>query len=157
MRGEIQMPQNEPGIDEEFISEFTIHTQREDVRNRREQPVDAQSKKDHNTYNSEIWTIFPLAEKLVAGPIEFDSRLNIPADALALKMINEGSRHLKDLQAGFFHLICPVCFFKEEKVALVKHAYILDGLFAHQEAGADARINLDRFVMIVTLAWITIR
>ncbi len=67
------MPQNEPGIDEEFMPEFTIHTQREDVRNRCKEPVDAQPKKDHNTYNNEIGTTFPLVEKLVAGPIEFDS------------------------------------------------------------------------------------
>ena len=73
MRGEIQMPQNEPGIDEEFIPEFTINTQRKDVRNRCKEPVDAQPKKDHNTNNNEIGTTFPLAEKLVAGPIEFDS------------------------------------------------------------------------------------
>ena len=67
------MPQNESGIDEEFMPEFTIHAQRKDVRNRCKEPVDTQPKKDHNTRNDEIWTTFPLAEKLVAGPIEFDS------------------------------------------------------------------------------------
>jgi hypothetical protein len=67
------MPQNEPGIDKEFMPEVTIHAQGEDVRSRCKEPVDAQPKKDHNTYNHEIGATFPFAEKLVAGPIEFDS------------------------------------------------------------------------------------
>ena len=67
------MPQNEPGIDEEFMPEFTIQTQRKDVRSHCKEPIDAQPKKDHNTYNNKIWAAFQFPEKLVAGPIEFDS------------------------------------------------------------------------------------
>jgi len=67
------MPQNEPGIDEEFVPEFTIHAQRKDVCNRCNEPVDAQPQKDHSTNSNEIGTTLPLAEELVAGPVEFDS------------------------------------------------------------------------------------
>ncbi len=82
--------------------------------------------------------------------------MDIPADALPLEVIDEGRGHMKDVPARITHEICPVRFFKEKKVALVKHSHIFDGLFAHQEAGTDARINLHRFVITVTLARITI-
>jgi hypothetical protein len=67
------MPQNEPGIDEEFVPEFTIRAQRKNVRNCCQQPVDTQPNKNHNKYNNEIGVTLPLAEELIAGPIEFDS------------------------------------------------------------------------------------
>ena len=66
MRGEIEMPQNEPGIDEEFMAEFTMHTQKKDVCNRCNKPVDTQPEKDHYTHNNEIRAAFPFLEKLVA-------------------------------------------------------------------------------------------
>ena len=63
---------------------------------------------------------------------------------------------MKHLPAGFFHLICPVRFFKEEEVTFVKHAHIIDCFFSDQEAGAYARIDLNRFAMIVAFARISI-
>ena len=73
MKSKIQMPQNELRIDREFVPQFTIHTQRKDVRNRCKEQVDTQPKEDHNTYTDEIGATFPLTGKLVAGSVEFNS------------------------------------------------------------------------------------